>query len=424
MLKIVPVNNKKLLRKFVSFPLELYKDCPFFVPPLYDDELKALDPKKSVHIGPDAMAQCFLCYQDDKIVGRICGIISNLYNEKNNAHRVRISRFDCINDVEVARALFGAVEKWGLGHGMTTIHGPLGFNDLEREGLLIEGFDKNPTFESNYNFPYYQELFEKLGYTKEVDWIEFQIPMPDEIDERNTRISKIVSKRLKIHEVEVKSVGWLVDNYANKIFDLLDEAYGILYSTVPITPKVRKSLIPQFKLVLNKNLISVLVDENDKIVAFGLVFPSIAEGVQKAKGRLFPFGWIPILKSIKKFDVVDFALIAVHPDYQDKGVTSIIFHNMLERLMKLNVKMAETNLQLEENEKVQQLFKQYNPHLARRRRCYVKSLIGRELKLDKPINKNAKKLKKTVTPAKKSHRLSVRHRAKAQKKLNQPLTTE
>lgn len=424
MLKIVPVTNKKLLRKFVNFPVKLYKGNPYYVPALYDDELKALDPLRSVHQGADATAQCFLCYRDGKIVGRACGIISHLYNEKNNAHRVRISRFDCINDLEVARATLGAVEDWGRKQGMDIIHGPLGFNDLEREGMLVDGFEMMSTFETNYNYPYYPELIEKLGYVKEVDWLEFQVFTPEKPDERNGRLAEVVSKRLGVHELEIKSISWLVKHYYDKIFDLLDEAYGVLYGTIPITKRVRQSLISQFKMVLNKNLVSVIVDNDDRVVGFGLIFPSIAKGVQKAKGRLFPFGWIPVLRSIHKYENVDFALIGVRQEYQDKGLTSIIFHNVLERFIKLGVKMAETNPQLEENEKVQQLFKIYDPEQVRRRRCYVKSLTGKELTLAKPINKNAKKLKKASTPVKKRHRLTAKHRAKVQRKLNQPVINE
>ena len=432
MYKVVPVTNKKLLRKFVNFPLKLYKKNPFYVPALYDDELKALDPNRSVHQGEDATAQCFLCYKDGEIVARACGIISNLYNEKNNAKRIRISRFDTINDLEAARAVLTAVEDWGREKGMEIIHGPLGFNDLEREGMLVEGFDKMSTFETNYNYSYYHELIEKLGYIKEVDWLEFQINVPDHADERNARIANVVSRRLHIHELEIKSISWLVKNYYDQIFDLLDEAYGVLYGTIPFTQRVRDSLISQFKLVLNKDLISVLVDENDKVVGFGLVFPSIARGVQKAKGRLFPFGWMPVLNSIKKYDTVDFALIGVRRDLQDKGLTSIIFNNVLTRFGKLGVKMAETNPQLEENEKVQQLFTQYNPTQVRRRRSYVKSLTGKELALDKPINKNARKLKKptgeVAEAQKKKHKLSIHknsttpRKRKAQEKFNKPLT--
>ncbi len=424
MLKVVPVTTKKQLKQFVKFPLKLYKGHPFYVPALYSDELKILNPKTSIHMGEDAECQCFLCYRDKEIVARACGIISHLYNEKNNEKRLRISRFDCIDDIEVAKAILEAVENWGRSKGMEIVHGPLGFNDLEREGLLIEGFDEICTFESTYTYPYYPKLFDALGYQKEVDWIEWQIKIPETCDDRNTRISEAVQKRLNIHEAEIKSVNQLIKDYYEQIFDLLDEAYGKLYGTVPITEKVRKGMISQFKLILNKDLISILVDENNKVVGFGLVFPSIAKAVNKTKGKLFPFGWIRLLHAIHHFETMDLALIAVSPELQDKGLTAIIFHNMLSRIVekKMGIKIAETNLQLEENEKIQQLFKKYDHKQVRRRRCYVKSLTGEELHLAKSINKNAKKLKKVSSAVKKpAKKLTSTHKAKVKAKLNQPL---
>jgi len=418
MIEVVAVTTKQQLRQFVKFPLKLYKGDPFYVPALYADELNILDPKKSIHQGADAECQCFLCYKDKKVVARCAGIISNLYNEKNNAKRMRISRFDCIDDMEVAKAILDAVENWGRSKGMEVIHGPLGFNDLEREGLLIEGFDRMCTFESAYSYPYYQKLLENLGYTKEVDWIEWQIKIPEKCDERNERLSEAVQKRLNIHEAEIKSVNQLLRDYYEQIFDLLDEAYGKLYGTVPITERVRKGMIAQFKLVLNKNLISILVDENDKVVGFGLVFPSIAQASHKTNGKLFPFGWIRFLHDIHHIDTMDLALIAVAPELQDKGLTAIIFHNMLSRIVekKMGIRIAETNLQLEENEKIQQLFKQYDHEQVRRRRCYVKSLTGKELALAKSINKNAKKLKKEMAS------LCLNYLKKRLKKRNQNLS--
>lgn len=394
MYKIIEVNNKKLLKKFVNYPLKLYKDCPYFVPALYSDEMNALDPKTSVHQGEDATVQCFLCVdENEKIVGRACGIISHLYNKKNNDNRMRISRFDLINDIEVANTLLSAVEDWGRKHGVKTIHGPLGFNDLEREGLLIEGFDEMCTFESQYNYPYYKELLEQLGYVKEVDWIEMQVPIPSQPDERNARLAEAVSKRLKVKEAQYKNLNDLLKKYYEPIMSLIDETYGILYGTVPITKRVRDSLLGQFKLVLNKDLISILVDEEDNVIGFGLIFPAINKGVHKAKGRLFPFGWIPVLRSLHQFETVDFALIGVKPEYQDKGITSIIFSNLITRMAKLGVKIAESNLQLEENYKIQKLFDVYKPKIVRRRRCYVKSLNGEEIHFAKCVNRKPKEPK-------------------------------
>ena len=375
MITIIPVNNKKLLKRFVDFQPKLYKGCPYYVPPLRADEIQVFTPGKSVHLGEDASAQCFLALRDGEIVGRIAGIIQHNYNKKFNQKRARFSRFDCIDNLQVAKALFSAVEKWAMEQGMNSIHGPLGFNDLEREGLLVEGFDLISTFETQYNYPYYAELMDKCGYHKDVDWLEYQITIPDKIDERNARLSNVVAKRCGLHEVHCKSVKELVDKYYNQIFDLLDEAYSDLYATVPLTQKVRDGLLSQFKLLLDKDFISILTDENDKVVALGIAFPAINKGVQRANGKLFPFGFIHILKSIKNVEVVDLALIGVKEEYQAKGVTSIIFANILQRFIDRGVKIAETNCQLEENYKVQALFtKVYESKLCRRRRAYVKDL--------------------------------------------------
>lgn len=426
MYKIIEVKDKKMLRKFINFPLKLYKGCPYYVPALYDDELKILDPKRSMHQGVDATAQCFLCVNEqNEIVGRICAIVSHLYNEKNNTRRMRLSRFDVIDDIDAARMLFDAAENWGRERGMTAVHGPLGFNDLEREGLLIDGFDLMCTFESQYNHPYYQKLFESLGYQKEVDWIEYQVKIPDEPDERNKKLSEVVSKRFDIHELEIKSLNKMLKEYYEPILDLVDETYGVLYGTVPITKRVRENLLGQFKLVLNKNLISILVDSTNKIIGFGLVFPAINDGVRKAKGRLFPFGWIPMLRSLHKYETVDLALIGVRNEYQDKGVTAIIFNNMMTRMAKLGVKVAETNLQLEDNYKIQKLFEKFDHKIVRHRRCYVKSLTGEEIVPAIAINKNAKIINKSTTKlsaTKGARKHTSKHKISAHHKLNQPLT--
>ena len=390
MYKIIKVENKKQLKQFINFQVELYKDCPYFVPPLFGDELKALDPKKSAFIGEDATAQCFLCVDENgKIVGRICGIISHLYNQKNNTKRVRFSRFDCIDNQEVANLLLSTVEEWGKENGMEVIHGPLGFNDMEREGLLIEGFDLMSTYNTQYFYPYFKPLLENYGYEKEVDWLEFRFRRTSSSDDRTSKLCSAVSKRLKITEAKLKSKNHLIKNYYNQVFDVLDEAYGDLYGTVPITQKMRDCLIGQFKLILNLDLISVLVDQNDRVVGFGLILPCISQSVHDCKGKLFPFGWVNVLKEIKRCDVVEMALIAVRKEYQNKGLTAIIFHNILERVATKypNLKYCETNLELEENYKIQQLFAEgFDTKQVRRRRCFYKSLTGQKVEPLKAIN--------------------------------------
>ena len=381
---IEQVKTKKQLRQFVQFQLDLYKGCEFFVPPFFSDEMLNLDPKKSPYQRSGATAQCFLCRDETgKIVGRVCGIVSHLYNEKNNEKRVRVSRFDCIDDAEVAELLFKTVEDWGRAQGMEEIHGPLGFTDMEREGLLIEGFDTMSTLNSQYYYPYFEKMFVDNGYQKEVDWIEYRFWRTKQCDDRTARLSDVVEKRAGIHELEIKSIPWLIKNYYDEIFDVLDEAYGSLYGTVPITKDIRESVVGQFKLILKKDLISVLVDDDGRVIGVGFLMPGIAKSVRDSGGKLMPFGWIKILKELNHPKSLEMLLIGVKKEYKNKGVTSIIFHHILDRIAKhySDIDFSETNLQLEDNYKVQQLFtKAFETKQMRRRRCYCKSLT------DKPVN--------------------------------------
>lgn len=386
MYTIEPVTTKKQLKQFVQFQLDLYKGCEFFVPPFFSDEMSHLDPAKSAYmVDGAAEAQCFICRDESgKIVGRICGILSHDYNKKNNEKRIRISRFDCIDDEDVAKLLFDTVEEWGRQKGMEAVHGPLGFNDMEREGLLIEGFDTISTVNTQYYYPYFEKFFDKFGYQKEIDWLEYRFWRTSDCDDRTGRLSEAVSKRLGIHELEIKSIPWLIKNYYDEIFDLLDEAYGSLYGTVPITPVVRQSVIGQFKMVLKKDLISILVDNDGKIVAVGLLMPNLSESIRDCGGKLFPFGWVKVLRELNHPKALEMLLIGVKKEYRDRGVTSIIFHHILERIAKhySDMEYAETNLQLEDNYKVQQLFtKAFETKEVRRRRCYCKSLNGQPVKL-------------------------------------------
>ena len=375
MIEIVPVTTKKQLKKFVDFQIDLYKDNPYYVPPLRGDEINMLTPGKSPHLSGDAECQCFLAYKDGKIVGRGAGIVQHLYNKKHNVKYARISRLDFIDDYEVSKAIIEAIENWAKEKGMNTMHGPLGFNDLEREGMLIEGFDKLSTFEMLYNHPYYQTHIEKLGYKKDVDWIECQIDLPPQIDERNSRVAKAVAKRSGLTEVRLNKKE-LLNKYANKIFDALDKAYSPLYGTVPLTDKVRVSLLKQFNLVLDTDFIVVLVDKEDNLAGFGLAFPSLAKAVQQTRGRLFPFGFIKVLKALKKCDTIDLALICVPEEYAKTGAAAIIFDNMFARFIKRGIKIAETNAQLETNFKIQSLFnKAFNTKQKTRRRSYIKELV-------------------------------------------------
>lgn len=375
MIEIKKVNSKKDIRTFALFQPTLYKESENYVPPLLGDEIKMFTPGKSPHIGEDATVQCFLAYEDGKVVGRVAGVVQHQYNKKNNKKRLRFIRLDFIDKKEVAESLLKAVEDWGREQGMTEIHGPLDFNDLGREGLLIEGFDYLSTFEMQYNHPYYQHYIEEYGYKKEVDWIESRLTVPDKVDERNKKLSKIVQERTNLRLVEGFSKNQIINRYGDKILNVVDEAYSKLYGVVPLTERVRKDLIKQFKMSLNKDYIGVLVDENDDVAGFGLALPSISKAVRKSKGKLLPFGFIRILHALKHNDTVDLCLICVREQYVNTGATSIIFNTLLQRFIDNGIKIAESNAQLETNFKVQALFKRnYETKDVRRRRCYVKEL--------------------------------------------------
>ena len=373
MIEIQEVKTKKQKKQFVDFPTALYENCPYYVHPLRMDEINNFNPKKNVSYD-DCETACFLAIEDGRVVGRIAAIIQKLYNEKVGEKRVRFSRFDCVNNQEVANALFASAEKWAKEKGMEIIHGPLGFNDLDREGLLIEGFDQPQTFEEQYNYPYYQTLIENYGFVKEKDWLEFKIFIPEKVDERMERLSNAVLKRYNLKLVTAKSKSQFIKQYKKQIFEVLDEAYGSLHGVVPFTDKLRDQIISQFKLFIRKEFIIVITDASDNVVAFGFAIPSLSEAVRKSKGRITPAALFRVLNAVKNPQIVDFALVGVKSDYQGKGLTAVIMKYLIETLNIMGVKCCETNLNLEDNLKIQQTWKNFEHEQHKRRRCFVKNI--------------------------------------------------
>lgn len=373
MVEIKEVKTKSDIKKFVAFPNKLYKGNKYYVPFLNIDEINKFDKKKNESYD-DCIIKCFLAYKNGEIVGRIAAIIQKLYNEKVNEKRIRFSRFDSINDEKVSTALFSAVENWAKEQGMEIIHGPMGYNDLDREGLLIEGFDHLSTFEEQYNYDYYAELIEKYGFKKEVDWLEYRITIPKEPVERVDRAAEIVSKRYKLKIVEPKTIKSFIKQYKDQIFETLDAAYSHLYGVVPISDKVKDATIDQFKLILKKDFIVGVLNEKEELIAFGLIFPSFSEAVNKSKGKLFPFGIIRMLKQINKPKNIDLGLIAIKPEYQNKGVNTMMMSCLTKKMIKLGVQYAETNLMLEDNSRIQSQWEIYEYIQHKRRRSYVKEV--------------------------------------------------
>ena len=371
MVEIREIKTKKEQREFLRFPLDLYRGNPNFVPPLWGDEKKMF--RRDFVYSDTCDSVFFGAYRDGKPVGRIQGIIQRASNEKRGEKRVRFTRFDAIDDREVSAALFGALEKWALEHGMDTVCGPLGYSDLEREGLLVEGFDQLSTFEEQYNAEYYGALIEASGYAKEVDWIESKIYPPDEDDGTLDRMADFVMKRYNLHLGEARNVRDFIDRYADDLFELLDKAYDKLYATVPFTDKMKKMMIDNFLLIIDLKYVAVILDENDRVVCLGVSFPSIAKAVQKSNGHLTPAALIRILRAIKKPEILDLGLIAVDEEYMNKGV-STVFSAGLMNLLNGSIKYAETNLNLEDNHAIINQWKRFRAVPHKRRRAYVKKI--------------------------------------------------
>lgn len=373
MIKVVPVTTRKQQKAFLDFPLTLYRDNPYFVPPLYADEKKIFSPKYAYY--DECEAVYYLAIRDHKVVGRISGILHKGSNRIRGEKRIRFTRFDAINDPAVAKALFTKVENWARKKKMDTVCGPLGFNDLEREGLLVEGFNELSTFSEQYNAPYYAELIEKCGYKKEVDWVESKIYAPDE-KSYNTlqRIAQKSMERNKLTLCQFRNAKEIIDRYADKVFDIIDECYADLYGTVPLTPAVRKMTCKSFESIIDPNLVGIIVNEQDELVCFGLCFPFIGEALQKSGGHLTLPTLLRLWKVMKKPRILELGLIAVAPKYQNMAGNAIAIAGLARILKETDIEYAETNLNLETNMSIRNMWKRFSAIEHKRRRSYVKKL--------------------------------------------------
>lgn len=372
MLTVREVKTSKDIKEFIEFPLRLYKDCPYFVPPLYSDEKKLL---RSGGNTENAESVFFLATDNGKTVGRIHGIIEKQYNRNHGTKKARFTRFDSTDDEAVTRALFNAVENWAKQRGMDEICGPLGFNDLNREGLLIEGFDEDSTFEEQYNYEYYGRLLEKIGFTKDADWVEYELRLPEK---RNEMLRRVGERALEINRLHVAdntiSKKKYIDKYRDGFFECLEICYRHLYGTVELTQEVRDELISQFVMIVNKKHVIFICDEEERVVAFGLCFPAIGDAIKKSGGRLTPIALLKLLHLVNNPKVIDLGLVAVLPEYQNSGVNAVMINCMLDILAEGKVEKYETNLNLETNDAVQAQWKYFNARQHKRRRSYIKRI--------------------------------------------------
>ncbi|HEY6915052.1 MAG TPA: GNAT family N-acetyltransferase [Paludibacter sp.] len=367
------VTTKKELKKFIRFGINLYKDCEFAAPPLLMDDLLNLSKGKNPALDFCEVA-FFVALRNDKIVGRIAGIINPVSNKTWNQKHARFGWVDFIDDLKVSKALFDTATTWAREKGMTAIHGPLGFTDFDHEGTLIEGYDKLGTLATIYNYPYYPKHIEHHGFVKDIDYKEYLITVPDEYPEKYFRIADIVKQKYNLTSKYFKTRKELIDNYALKIFDLLNLCYKDLYGFTKLNEKQIEFYIKLYFSFFRLDTVSIVVNEKDDVVALGIAMPSFTKALQKAKGDLFPFGWFYMLRALKKNDVVDLYLMAVHPDYQNKGVNSIMFADIMPNSTKNGYKFAESNPELETNTKMSSQWGSFEHVNHKRRRVYVKKI--------------------------------------------------
>ena len=372
---VTRVQNKRSFKQFLHFPIELYKDMPAFVPPLVMDDADTLNPKKNPAY-EFCDAALYLAFKDGKLAGRVAAIVNRKANEAWHHDEVRFGWFDFIDDREVSKALLDAVVAFGKERGMTTILGPLGFTDFDPEGMLVEGFEYLSSMALHHNWPYYKDHMEALGFVKDVDWLEYRIYIGESIPEKYTRVAKLVSERYDLHlrkitrrEVRKTDIGY-------RLFDLINETYSSLYNFTVLPKKMVDKYVGFYLGVLDLKFVSLVEDKDGNIVGFGVVMPSITRALKKCKGRLFPFGWFHILKSMYwKYEVnFEMLLIGVKPEYQKKGVNSIIFVDIMKRLLEGGFVYGESNAELESNLDIRSQWGDLEVKECKRRRVYKKAL--------------------------------------------------
>ena len=373
--EIKQITTRKEIKKFVKFGNDFYKDCEHFCPALIADEMNTFDPKKN-----PAFEVCenvlYMAYIDGKPVGRIAGIINHEANRKWGVKRVRFGWMDFIDDMEVSKALLDAVAEWGKSKGMDELNGPVGFTDFDHQGLLIEGFEYLAPMASLYNYPYYEKHLDTYGLVKDNDWIEMQIYPPQELPERYARMAKIVEQRSRVRIDKVKNTKELVAKYGMEYMDVIDTAYQKLYNFQPLTDRQKKQYCESFFPLLNYDFITIVVNENKEIVGVGVGMPDISKALRKCKGRLFPFGWYHLLKALNSdhYEAFDLLLIAVRPDYQDRGLNAVIFADQHPYFVKYGIQRIETTAIMETNFKNLGHWEFFPHKYHKRRRAYVKSI--------------------------------------------------
>ncbi|MEI7663162.1 MAG: hypothetical protein WCK34_13225 [Bacteroidota bacterium] len=369
-IEVVKVSTKKDLKRFIKFQYKHYKGNRFWCPPVRMDEMNTLSREKNPAFD-FCDAEYWIAYRGGEIVGRIAGIINHKANERWNEKLVRFGWIEFIDDPEVSRILTETVEEWGRSKGMTGIHGPLGFSDMDYEGMLIKGFDEQSTLTSIYNYAYYVQHMEMLGFGKAADWVQYEFEIPPSIPDKVERLSLLVQEKYKLRIVKAKKAKDLLP-YAPKMFRTLNAAFSDLYGYTELSQKQMDMYVKSYFGFIRPEFVSFVVDEQDELVGFGVSMPSLTQALQKCNGKLFPFGFIYILRAIRKNNVIDMYLNGVRPDYHGKGVNSLYYNEMHRAYINYGIKKAITSPQLEDNAKALTIWKNFNGRQHLTRRCWKK----------------------------------------------------
>ena len=369
-IQLKEVTTKKDLRQFILYPTELYKGNPYYVPSFYMDDVNTLSRDKNP-VFEFAKTKYWLAYQDGKIVGRVAAILNPKAAQRWGHNYMRFGWLDFIDDIEVLKVLMAAVEGWAKEEGTEGVQGPLGFTDLDREGMLVEGFEERATLATYYNYPYYPKYLAALGYIKDVDWVEYEFTIPEKPIEKIGKAAELISKRNNVHLFVPHSKKEIM-HYARSIFEVLDEAYRNLFGVTPLTEKQVGAYIDQYLSLAVLDYVPLVLNDKDELIAFGVAFPSFSIALQKSKGLIFPFGWVSLLKAYKKNDRADLYLVGIKDEYRGKGVNALLMNQMMLAFQKNGIKKVESNPNLEDNEDVQAQWKYFERRQHKRRRCFIK----------------------------------------------------
>jgi len=371
-IQLKEVSTHQDLKKFILFPTELYRGNPYYVPSFYMDDINTLSKDKNP-VFAFAKTKYWLAYRGGKIVGRVAAILTPKDEEKWGHKYMRFGWLDFIDDPAVLKALMAVVEGWAREEGMEAVNGPLGFTDLDREGMLVEGFEELGTLATNYNYPYYPKYLEALGYTKDIDWVEYEITMPDVADEKISKAAELIAKRANVHLYKARSKKDIL-RYVKQLFEVLQEAYRDLYGVTPLSEEQVQAYIDQYFGLAIVEYVPIVLNEKDELVGFGIAFPSFSKALQKAGGRLFPLGWIPLLGAVRKNNRADLYLVGVKDGYRGKGINALLMDQMMKAFVKNGIKKVESNPNLETNDNVQAQWRHFQNRQHKRRRCYLKEL--------------------------------------------------